>query len=944
MWGMKRSILCAVALSALLLSCEQKEQAAASAPSPVKVFPLMQQTVTDYGEWFGFLRGVQNTNIQPHVTGFLMSQEYKDGMPVKEGDVLFRIDDALFRAAVEQAEANKAAAEAALAGSQAQSEKAALDLERYEKLVKTAAVSEKDVDDMRQTHKAALAQVEKDKSALEQATAALAKARIDLDYTVVRAPYSGIVGAAKASVGDLVSPTTLLTTITAVDPIRVDFSINGDNLLRNIRKYGKGDAHGVEQVRLELVLEDGSTYPLPGHVIAAESKLSSSGMLDIEGSVPNPENVLRDGMPVRVRIAMDEHEALLVPQSAVRTVLRNDFIIILDRNNAPHTIPVKTGKTYSVPVSEANGYSSVQKMVAVSDYNVPLRELFRKYGYEQMTEVPVVSDSDTAVKAANISAANSRLAEGEKPEVMAPTSFTFKPELDPGMKAALAEKKVNPHAKATLPPFPVKVFPLLQQDVEAPHEWFGSLRGEEETDIRPKVTGFLLTRPFREGSLVKKGDVLYTIDPAPFKAQRDEAQANADAARAALRKAEATLDMARRDYERYTALAKTTPGAVADKTVTDAGTAVRTAEAALLSAKAGIAQAEAALHQAEINLNYTTITAPFDGRVGISKVSVGDLVSPSDPQPLVTLSSVDPMRVDFNVSGLGALAGIERFSAHLAGNDNDPEHVPTFSLILDDDSVFPEAGKVVAADNSLSKSTGTLKVIGSVPNPGALLRSGMTVRVRAGLDAIKGAFLVPLRAPMSAQGRELLVLLQENNAPFMLPITRGAQINVATKAEDGSEVVQPMQVVDVDRSTVTAMILAKSGAPNLESLVFKGAGVGSWQELLSKQGGPAEVPDARKLVLRAAGAKDELDLIAKGQGFSSVMEMALKNSGFEDLSKVRVVVEGSIMAAQAYQANMAAGAPVNVMTPTPFRYTPPQTVTPSITAQPKAETQPDAAE
>lgn len=909
-----------------LVSCH-KEQTAAKEPASVKVFPIQEQQVTDYGQWFGYMRGAENTNIMPHVTGFLVSQEYKDGTKVKAGDVLFRIDDSLYRAAKEQADADLAAAEATLENAKARCDQAALDVKRYEPLAERGAVSEKQYADALQTYKADQAAVEAAQAAIDQQKAAVEKAQVNLDYTVVRAPYDGIVGAAAASVGALVDSTTVLANMTAVDPIRVDFSINGDSLLDTIRRFGPGDPDSLAKQRIDLLLENGTTYEHPGHVMAAESKLSTTGLLNIEGTIPNPNGLLRDGMAVRVRTALDTHDSYLVPKEAIQTVLRGSFIIILDRQGAPHMLAVTTGQTYTVEVREQNGYVSQQPMVAVSDAGEPLADLFRKYGYDKPTDVPVVSDADTAVKASAISASNSRLAKGEKPQVVKPVLFTFKPELSATMKAVLSDAPPNPEAKATLPAFPVKVFPLMQQDVTIPAVWFGSLRGVDETDILPKVTGFVMTCNFRDGDMVKKGDVLYTLDPAPFKAQADEAKSNLEAAKAELREAQATLEMKKTDYDRYNRLNKATPGAVSDKVVTDAETAVLTAEAGVKSAQATIAQAEAALNQANIDLGYTTIIAPFDGRIGITKASLGDLVSPSDTTPMVTLSSVNPMRVDFNVSGLGALNGLRELIKQRKANT-----LPTFAVVLDDGTVFPERGQVVTADNALNKGTGTLQIIGHVANPEATLRSGMSVRVRADMDMVKGAWLVPFRAPLSQNGKDLLVLLAKNNAPIMMPITKGEMVTVTTKNDDGTEVEQPMQIIDVDRSTVTALILAKTQATSLEELVFKAAGVDSWQALLAKNGGPADAPDARDLVLKAAGAEDELDLIAKNNGYASVMEMALKNSGFDDPSQVRVVVEGSIAAAQTYMANEKAGAPVNVLAPSPFRYVITKTVTPSITA------------
>ncbi len=982
---MKRHIFTALALGTcatlplLCTACDGGNSDAASrqAEAPkVRTFPLQQQEVTDYGEWFGYLQGQKDTDIRPRVSGFLISQDYKDGTYVKEGDVLFRIDPALFEAELARAQGNLQAAEANLTSVEASRDKAQLDVDRYEKLVKSNAVSEKDLADARQNLKVAKAAVDAAKASINQGKAAVAQAQINLDYTVVRAPYDGIIGTSLASQGELVGPATKLANITSSDPLRVDFSINSDMLLSACEDYCTTEQNTTPRKAappFELVMEDGSTYPLKGSIRAMESKVADNGLIDIEGEIPNPDRILRGGMPVRVRLPLHTQQALLVPQAAIRTVLRNSFIIIVDKQQVPHMLPVTVKGTYDIPITEEDGYHSVQKFVAVGDYNnMPLADLFRRYGYENPTDVPVVADADNGMRAQNISSANSRLSEGEQPAAIATEMLSFRPVLNPALqgaanKAASGEQpQENTEVKATMPPFPVKVAPLLCQDVQIRDEWFGTLRGVEETDIRPRVSGFLQSQDFRDGSLVKKGDVLFTIDPAPYKAARDEAEANLGSARAAREQARARLEMSEQDLARYRKVNAESPGAVADKTVTDAATAVQTNRAALLKAEATIAQLEAALQLAEINLSYTTITAPFSGRIGIRKASIGDLVSPDDREPLVTLSSVEPMRVDFNINGKLTLAGLNKFSEMGSGQRKVANPgVDSFELVLEDGSVYPQKGHVVSADNTISKTMGTLKVVGHVDNKEGLLRSGMPVRVRAGISTEKNALLVPVRAPLTANGMDLLVLLRPDNAPAMLPITKGAVVYIPVEGPNGESTVQPMQIVSFDRSILASIALAISQAQTLEDAVLGAAGVKDWGEMLLKRHEVADfralaeknagtpladdaapngdwaayvlaqghAPDFRTLVLREAHAQDEIDLIAQAKGFSNPAEMVLQAQGIPSLAEARVVVEGSLMAAQSFAANQKAGGHANKLTPTPFQYSTPQTVVPSVTAE-----------
>ena len=941
----------------------------------IKVFYIKKQTVTDTGDWFGYLRGKNDTDIHPRVSGFLISQEYKDGQFVKKGDILFKIDPELFEAELAQAKANLQAAEASLTSAKASCEQYRRDVERYEQLIKTSAVSEKQLTDARHQLRAAEAKVKSCEASIEQNKASVDKAQINLDYTIVRAPYDGVVSTALASRGDLVGESTKLANISAINPIRVDFSLNSDTLVNSFRKYGKVQSAkkdtSLTSPNFDLILEDGSTHPYKGTLLSMESKVATTGLIDVEGEIENPDMLLRSGMPVRVRIPLATKEALLVPQEAIRTVLRNNFIIVVDKNSIPHTVPVIPDGSYDVTITEEDGYTSTQKLVAIKAYSRPLEDYFREFGYEDAAQVPVVADKENGVRAMNISSANSRMAKGDTSPrgSIKQEKFTFRRTLTATEKAALEQAKAPAKAAtnvaASLPPFPVEVMPLVKQDVSMQNEWFGTLRGQEETDIRPKVSGFILTQNFRNGTLVKKGDVLFTIDPAPYRAALAEAQANLLSAQAALEQAQAKLDMSRSDHERYIKLTQTSPGAVSEKVVTDAATQVQTDDAALLKAQATVEQMKAACNLAEINLSYTTITAPFDGRAGIGKPSIGALVSPSDAEPLVTLSSVNPMRVDFSVSGKGALAGIVAIHAGKVTGENRP----TFELLLKDGSIYPTKGTIVSTDNAVSTTTGTFGMVGVIENADSGLRSGMPVRVRAGMNHIPGAFLVPARAPLTAQGRDLLLLLGKDNAPDALPITKGALVVVPVDEGEGKVTTQPMYVVDVDRASMVPLLLAKTGASSLDALILGQAGCKSWDELALKQFEVADykayaeklagktlpdnhpqsqgaadwkalvlqlqsVKNTKDLLFCQSGATDALDYFAHQQGFASAMEMTLKQMGYENLCDARVIVEGSIMAAsQTMAANKRANTRANKLTPKSFHYVAPRTVVDSVTAE-----------
>lgn len=892
---MTRNHITALALSlcsvgGVLTSCSEAEKVGVAAQErAVKVFPLQKKTVTDYGEWMGYLRGVQDTDLYPRVSGFIVS--YKEGQYVQAGEVIYQIDPKPFEAELSRAEANLEAAKASYEQAVVARDQIKLDVERYEQLAKTGAVSDKQLSDARHNYAAASAKVDACMADIKQQEAAVMSAKINLDYAAVKAPYSGFVGTANISTGALVGPTTKLGNITSDGPLRVDFAINSDAMGAGFERYGQVQSDKTDpelkdaSPDFELLLEDGTIYPHKGKLLSMNSKIDSTGLIDIVGEIDSPDGKLRGGMKVNVRIPLNTQEAFLVPEVAIRTVMRNRFILVVDKQNIPHSLPVTVGDTYEVEVEEANGYKSKQKLVAVSDYgNKSLVEAFKSYGYEDATQVPVVADNDSGVLAMNISSANSRIGDKKKemqeayddqqdsllstvlmaigleeelpsPDTLTPTTIktealTFKP-ADPA--AAQQQQKPNPNAVATQPPTPVKVTPLLQRDVSVPVEWYGTVRGKEETEIRPHISGFLLKQHFRNGTIVNEGDVLFTIDPAPYEAALAQAKANLDAAEAQKEAAEVELSKAKNDLERYSKANEETHGAVAEKDVTDAASSVQTKTAALRKAEATVEQMKAAVMTAEINLGYTTITAPFTGRAGISKPSIGSLVTSTSPEPLVSLSSVNPMRVDFQVSGRDALQITNKVGK------NNPNGGMSFEILLEDGSVYPAKGKIISPDNVVKKSTGTFGIVGEVENVTHGLRSGMPITVRAALYERKGAFLVPARAPMNAQGNDIIILVGPDGAPTPVPIKRGPLVALPVTGADGKEVVQPMQIVELSPAMLNAM-------------------------------------------------------------------------GFADPTKAQVVVEGTIPAAMTMQANMKANGRANKLAPKPFIYTAPKTVEPSVTA------------
>ncbi len=307
------------------------------------------------------------------------------------------------------------------------------------------------------------------------------------------------------------------------------------------------------------------------------------------------------------------------------------------------------------------------------------------------------------------------------------------------------------------PPGPpvVNVVSVTQRDVPIYMEWVGALDGNVNAVIRPQVTGYLIKQNYREGDQVKMGQALFEIDPRTFEAALDEA------------KGVRAQRLAR--YETTSAnLARIKPlaaqNAVSQKDLDDA-------TGANLSAKAELEAADANLKTAKLNLGFTRIASPVNGIAGIAKAQIGDLLSPSMPTELTTVSSVDPIKVYFNISEREYL----KVANAVQASGSKPENVP-LELILVDGSIYPHQGKVAVLNRQVDVTTGTFKVAALFPNPNNLLRPGQYGRVRATMSVAKGALLVPQRAVTEMQGKYLVAVVGADHKVDIRPVRVGERI------------------------------------------------------------------------------------------------------------------------------------------------------------------------
>ncbi len=314
-----------------------KSSSVSKGPPPIpqlSVATVVQEDVPIYAESIGTTEGFINAKILPKISGYLLKQDYRDGAHVSSGELLFEIDDRPYKATLDQALGTLAQQQAQLKQNQQQ-------LTRYTRLVKAGVISRQEFDTMTQTTRATAGQV-------KTAQAAVEAAKLNLEWTKVYLPIDGVAGIAQAQVGDLVNTTTLLTTVSQLDPIKVSFPISEKEYLHfagriNARENGTAAGGGVP---FELILGNGTVYAHHGHFYAANRQIDAqTGTIQIQAIFPNPEDLLRPGMYAKIRAQIGvRRDALMVPQSAVFEIQGQYEIATVGTDNRIMIHSVKPGK------------------------------------------------------------------------------------------------------------------------------------------------------------------------------------------------------------------------------------------------------------------------------------------------------------------------------------------------------------------------------------------------------------------------------------------------------------------------------------------------------------------------------------------------------------------------------------------------------------------------
>jgi membrane fusion protein (multidrug efflux system) len=382
--------------------------------------------------------------------------------------------------------------------------------------------------------------------------------------------------------------------------------------------------------------------------------------------------------------------------------------------------------------------------------------------------------------------------------------------------ALLSSCKKQSVAPAAHPPVPVTIGTVIQKDMPNRKEWIGNLQGTVTSLVKPNVSGNIIQRYYTEGSVVKQGEPLFQIDPAPFQADLDKAKAD-------LATAIAQETKVQQDFVRSQNL-------LAGKVIS-----VQEFQNQQQNYQAMVAQVaakQAAVQSAQVNLDFTKIVAPIDGMAGLANYEVGTYVSPSSQQPLTTIVAIDPIKVVFQV-------GQDDYLSLIAGSIKDPsiaekqkqeDRAAGMQMILSDGTVYPQKGTFRAVNNQISTQTGSITVEGNFPNPGTLLRPGLFARINATVGVINDALVVPLDAVITIQnlhqlavvGPDNKVSIRNVNVSFM---TREEAVITSGVSAGEKIVVQGIQKV-TDGCTVmplpaTASAAATPVAPIQEQMTSK---------------------------------------------------------------------------------------------------------------------------
>lgn len=345
-----------VVIFGVFISCKQKQAALTAPPAiPMQVYEVQQQNVPLFSEYVGQTLGQSDVEITSRVDGWITSMNYQEGGQVRAGQVLYTIDPLPFQNKVDQSRGQLAEARTLL-------EKAKADLERIEPLAAMNAVSQREL-------VAAKAQYGASQGRVQSAEAAVRNAQLELGYTQIKSPLTGVIGLSKVRVGDYVGQLrSVLNTVSQISNVRVRFTMAENDLFRMYR-LAKETSNNQNKIGLNrdvrMMLSDGTMYPLNGKINLADRQVDpATGALTFEASFPNPDLILRPGLYVKVLVLSEEREkALLIPQKAITEIQGQKSVFVVGDSNKVEMKLIKTGPRYGRYTIVESGLAENEKVV-----------------------------------------------------------------------------------------------------------------------------------------------------------------------------------------------------------------------------------------------------------------------------------------------------------------------------------------------------------------------------------------------------------------------------------------------------------------------------------------------------------------------------------------------------------------------------------------------------
>lgn len=359
----------------------------------------------------------------------------------------------------------------------------------------------------------------------------------------------------------------------------------------------------------------------------------------------------------------------------------------------------------------------------------------------------------------------------------------------------------KPKTEAPPPPV-VEVVDVIQRDVPISLEWVASTDGSVNATIRAQVSGYLTKQYYKEGDFVKKGQLLFQIDPRLFQATLEQSKGQL-----ALQQAQWTT--AKANLKRIKPLAE--QNAVSQKDLDDATGQEQATHAAVIAA-------QAAVDKARLDLGFTKVTSLIDGIAGIAKAQTGDLVGPGQIEELTTVSTVNPIKVYVPVSEQQYLKAMDERSKRA--------EKAVLEMILSDGSIYPHKGEFTFADRQVDPNTGTIKIASLFPNPGNLLRPGQFARVRAQIGIASDALLVPQRAVVDIQGTYQVAVVGPGNKVDIRPVEVGERVDSLWIISKGLKAGEKIVVEGVQKVKQDMPVVPKPFVPQEHAGVKQPAPIG----------------------------------------------------------------------------------------------------------------------